>query len=132
MNIRVFKILRDVAEVIEPVSKARMAAAIVYKNTIISIGVNKYKSDPLQLRFNKKEGKIYLHAEISAIKKASKELTDYQFKKSDIYVYRLRTSNTAGISYPCNGCLNAIYEFRLKNINFINEKGEFDSIKLNY
>jgi tRNA(Arg) A34 adenosine deaminase TadA len=75
MNNVILQRLKEVAEDSEPVSKVRLAAAILYKNKIVSIGRNQYKTHPIMLRFCKNPEAIYLHAEVDAINRAKKILT---------------------------------------------------------
>jgi len=54
-------ILRSVAiDIVNTVRSYRVAASIVYKRRIISFGVNRYKTAPIQNRFKKNDNSIYL------------------------------------------------------------------------
>jgi tRNA(Arg) A34 adenosine deaminase TadA len=107
----IIKTLTRIAEDVAPVSNARIAAAVVYKGDIVSIGVNSYKSDPMQAKYSKNEHAIYLHAEIAALKKAKKLLTNEELRKSEVYVVRRKTTNGIfcdGLAKPCVGCQRAL------------------------
>ena len=115
----IIKTLETVADDLTPVSNAKIAAAIVYKGDIISIGVNRLKSDPLQARFAKNEHAIFLHAEIDAIKKALKRLSAFEMKKTELYIVRRRKLNgeaVSGCSKPCCGCQRAIETYGIQKV----------------
>ena len=67
--------LTSVASKLPPVKASRVAACIVYKGRVVSVGVNSKRTDTFQKRFSKNEHAIYLHAEIAAIKAAKKHLS---------------------------------------------------------
>lgn len=117
----IIKALTRIAEDVAPVSNARIAAAIVYKGDIISIGVNSYKTDPLQAKYSKNEHAIYLHAEIAAIKKAKKILTNDQLRKSELFIVRRKTNNGVfcdGLAKPCSGCQRAIETYGISKVHY--------------
>ena len=121
-NVRdyVFSVLEKVVEVSDH-PKHRMAAALVQRNKIISIGYNQMKSHPFQARYQHKEGMIYLHAEIAAIKNALKIIPVNDLKKCTLYVFRQRKINGKfehGLAKPCAGCMRAIVEFGIRDIVF--------------
>lgn len=119
----IIKTLETIADDVVPVSNAKIAAAIVYRGDIISIGINKLKSDPLQARFAKNEHAIYLHAEIDAIKKALKRLSLSEMEKAELYVVRRRKLNgkaVSGCSKPCCGCQRAIENYGISNVYYTN------------
>lgn len=115
-NQRIFNILFDIAKSVEPIRSARLAAAIVHKNQIISIGTNKLKTDPLQARHNKRHNQIFIHAEVDAIKNARYRI---DLSKCDLYVVRAKIQNkiwVAGFSKPCVGCQEIIEYYQLRNV----------------
>ncbi|MCA9496489.1 MAG: hypothetical protein KC589_06090 [Nanoarchaeota archaeon] len=109
---------------------------IVYKNEIISIGYSTSKTHPFQKRFGKTPNHISLHAEVDAIHKASKRLSDKEFSKATIYVARLKhrinsyheVEPMIGISKPCSGCTSAIITFGIRNV-FYTIDSEINNIK---
>lgn len=115
-------LLEKVAEGSEGHSHARLAAAIVKNNQIISIGTNRMKTDPFQARFGKNQHAIYLHAEIHAIKNALKTMSISDLAGSDLYICRIkRPFSTAkhyirGLAKPCEGCARAIVEFGIRRV----------------
>ena len=93
---------------IEAIKQAKIAqnkgnipvgAVIVMNNKIISKAYNKK---------NSKKVSIY-HAEILAIIKACKKLKSWRLNECDLYV----------TLEPCNMCLSAIGESRIKNVYYL-------------
>ena len=93
---------------IEAIKQAKIAqnkgnipvgAVIVMNNKIISKAYNKK---------NSKKVSIY-HAEILAIIKACKKLKSWRLNECDLYV----------TLEPCNMCLSAICESRIKNVYYL-------------
>lgn len=129
----IMKLLDKVAETVEPVSQARLAAAIVYKNDVVSFGTNKAKTHPFQKRFAKHEMAIYLHAEIDAIKNSLRHISIEELSKSKLYVARIRYDSNqknlvrenlkTGLARPCSGCMRAIANFNIKHVCFSTDKG---------
>lgn len=122
------KMAMDVA----PVGAARIAAAIVYKNEIISVGTNRYKTHPFQARFGKNPESIYLHAEVNAIHNALKRIDIDKLSRSTLYIARMKKikkgkSNSfewvSGNVCPCVGCMRAIAEFGINKVFYTGENG---------
>ena len=119
---RYMNFLRRMARNVEPVRHARLAAAIVLGNNIISVGYNRKRSDPFQARFGKNSESIYMHAEIHAIKQALNIIEPEDFRKATLYVARVKRPHfksrdfVDGESCPCSGCKRAILEFGIKRV----------------
>lgn len=121
MNVsKTIDLLRIVAEDIEPVSNARLAAAILYRNRIISIGFNQMKSHPFAAEYCKNPDAIFLHAETDAIFKAKKKLTEKEMSKSTLVVVRVKSdargNKIFGIAKPCFGCESCISDYNIKTL----------------
>jgi cytidine deaminase len=131
---KIFSLLKQVAIANPRVSGAKLAAAIVNKNKIISIGVNSMKSSPLQAKYaTNKDLSIYLHAEISAIKNALRQIDVEDFKKVSLYVCRVKydiltNSIVYGLAKPCSGCMRAIFEFDIKKVYYTLETEGWDQL----
>ena len=121
--------LTTIACDIAPVGHARIAACIVYKNELISVGVCQYKTHPLQRRYGRNQHSVYLHAEVDAIIKAQKRLGSKQdrnrnisLKKCTLYVARVKKLSqfsegfVSGLAKPCDGCNKFIREAGIINI----------------
>lgn len=108
--------------------KAKMAACIVIRNEIISIGINSSKSHPLASRFRKNEEAIFKHAEIDSIIKALKHVDEEELTKATLYVYRVKKKTryskvwSDGLAEPCSGCKQAIEHFGIKRVVFSTEE----------
>ena len=121
--------------------KVWIASALVYKNTIISYGVNQMKSHPFQYKYGKNKESIFLHAEISAIHTADKKLRFEKFTNSYLYIARMKWDSTnkikmvQGLAKPCSGCMSCIQEYGIKGIVYTldhieNVKNNFGVIEL--
>ncbi len=128
---RIMDFLRRQAIDVEPVKSSRMAAAIVYKNNIISIGHNSRRTHPFQAKYGKNPLAICMHAEINAIKNALNHLEVTDFKKTTIMIYRVKKQNglrkaawVDGMAKPCEGCARAIMEFGIKKIVYSTEAND--------
>ena len=87
--------LATLARDVTPVSGARIAAALVYKRSILAFGVCETKSHPLQNKYNRHPSAIYLHAEIACIKNAIRAgVTEDIFRRSTLYVCRQKIDQT--------------------------------------
>jgi len=106
---------------------ARLAAAIVYKNRVVSVGINQKRSHPFQAKYSKNEDAIFLHAETHTIRTARRHLTEKQLSKATLYVCRIKhedgpgTPLIWGLSKPCIGCQRAIATFDLKGVVYSEE-----------
>lgn len=114
-------------------SNIRFAAAVVYRNKIVSVGYNRRKSHPFQAKFAKNSEAIFLHAEVHAIKNALREIPVEDLSKCELYVTRVKRPKSHaegfiwGLSKPCAGCERAIAEFGLKRtIYTCDETGNYE------
>lgn len=126
--------LTSVASKLPPVKASRVAACIVYKGRVVSVGVNSKRTDTFQKRFSKNEHAIYLHAEIAAIKAAKKHLSLDELKKSTLYVCRVRFENDDptpewGMSKPCEGCRRAIIEYQIHQVVYTLDGGGYEIVE---
>ncbi len=92
------------------------------------------KSSPLQAKYaTNKDLSIYLHAEISAIKNALRQIDVEDFKKVSLYVCRVKydiltNSIVYGLAKPCSGCMRAIFEFDIKKVYYTLETEGWDQL----
>lgn len=112
------------------VLRTRIAACIVYKNEIVSIGINQLKSHPFQAKFSRHEDSIFLHAETDAIKNALRYISVEQLSKSTLYVCRVKCDEKShkkkkvlGLCKPCEGCQRAIATFNIKKVVYTCDDG---------
>ena len=114
-------------------SNIRFAAAVVYRNKIVSVGYNRMKSHPFQAKYAKNSEAIYLHAEVHAIKNALREIPVEDLPKCELYITRVKRPRSHsdgfiwGLSKPCAGCQRAIAEFGIKRtIYTCDEVGNYE------
>ena len=114
-------------------SNIRFAAAVVYRNKIVSVGYNRMKSHPFQAKYAKNPEAIYLHAEVHAIKNALREINVEDLPKCELYISRVKRPKAGddrfvwGLSKPCAGCARAIAEFGIKRtIYTCDEVGNYE------
>lgn len=104
--------------------RMKLAASLVIKRDIISVGVNAMRSHPIQKKYGKNDESIFLHAEINAIVNSLNHVDKDDLRKADLYVYRVKKdiSNLKsnkwvdGMSCPCEGCMSAIDAFKIKRV----------------
>ncbi len=122
MNKRFKQTLTDLAIAnIGTRNRIKLAAGVVFKNRLVAVGVNSYKSHPLMSKFGKNPEAIYLHAEVDAIKNALRALSLQELEKSDILVVRVKRDGhdyKTCLAKPCEGCARAIEAFNLRNLYY--------------
>ncbi len=118
-----------------PGQREKLAAAVVCRNKIISIGINSMKSHPMAAKYGKNEHAVYLHAEVAAIKNALREIDVDDFSKCDIYITRVKKEAPFtkkfvwGLAKPCVGCERAIAEFGFKRVIYTCDHGDYEVIE---
>ena len=132
---KILAILSKAAEAADHVGiRAKLAAAIVIKNEIISIGFNRKKTHPFQRQFQTNDKQIYLHAETDAINRALKYVSKEELKKATLYVARVKylDNKTKKVvwaeSKPCIGCQRAILSYGISNVIHTCDDGEYNII----
>lgn len=126
---QIFDRLFQKAQRVTAINSARIVAAVVLKNSIISYGINQRKSHPFQAQYAKNSEAIYLHAEIDAIKNALRKISTDDLKKATLYICRAKRNNKTGrweygLAKPCLGCKTAISEFGISKVEF-SENGKW-------
>lgn len=105
-------------------NRMKLAASLVIKRDIVSVGVNVMRSHPIQKKYGKNDQSIYLHAEINAIVNSLNHVDKDDLRKADLYVYRVKKDMNDptrkhwvdGLSCPCEGCMSAIDAFKIKRV----------------
>lgn len=121
-------ILSKMAMAVEPVRQARIAACLVYKNEIISFGINQMKTHPFQAQFGKNKESIFLHAETDCIKNSLRELEVDDLSRCTLYICRMKYEThekkkfVFGLAKPCAGCARAITTFNIKKVVYSLDK----------
>ncbi len=129
---RVLDKLADLAEDSPPCGKARLAAAIVLQNKIISYGFNSYKTDPFQKRFAKNDDAICKHAEVDAIKNALRRISVDDLCNATLYIARVKydqfkRNRSFGLAKPCVGCQSAIDTFEIGRVVYTCEGTDYEA-----
>lgn len=119
----IFDTLFKLAVDTEQVANAKIVSLITIGRKVIAFGSNRYKTHPMQFRFQKNCNAVFLHAEIDAIVNALKRLTVDELAKANLYILRVKRAGRTGPyitgkSMPCEGCMKAINAFNLKNVFF--------------
>jgi deoxycytidylate deaminase len=124
MNTEIFDETFKLAQAVEPVRGARIAASVVRKGKVISYGYNHKKSHPFQAKFCKNTHAVFFHAEVHAIKNALQIIDVDDLSKCELYIVRAKSNKKwiTGLSKPCSGCQKCIDLFELKNIYYSEEK----------
>lgn len=128
INYNLLNILSKIAAANDEYPRARLAAGLVKNNKVLSIGINRNKTDPLQAKYGKNSEAIFLHAEIHAIKNALKEYNIEDLDGATMYVCRVKRPSELskkwvwGLAKPCEGCSRAIAEFGIKNVIYTTNK----------
>lgn len=134
---KIFDILKTMAEDVSPVRSAKLTAAIVIKNRIISFGQNSYKSHPFQLEYGANSQSICLHAEVDAIKNALKRVDVDDLKRAKLFVARIKYSEAdrfgkrhfvTGLAKPCLGCQRAISTFNIKEVYYTSDDNKIECL----
>ena len=126
MNTEIFNETFKLAQSVEPVRGARIAAAVVRRGKVISYGYNHKKSHPFQNRFCKNRHAVFFHAEVHAIKNALKSVDVEDLYKCELYIVRAKRDKAnrkwiTGMSKPCSGCQKCIDLFDLKSVYYSKE-----------
>ena len=128
---KITRTLFQLAKDNETATRAKLVAAVVYKNQIISFGFNSKKSHPFVIPFQKNEDAIYLHAETDAIKNALRTIGVDQLAKCDLYVVRAkytdknRSNVQLGMAKPCKGCAKCISQFGVKRVIYSTDEQSY-------
>jgi len=112
----------------DPVGNSRIAAAVLFRNKIVSYGFNKQRSHPLQKRFRKNTEAIYLHAEIDAIKNSLRRITVDDLTSATLLIVRSKFNSNGGmmmgLAKPCCGCAKCIAHFNIKRVIYSDVNGK--------
>ena len=105
-------------------TRAHVGCLIVYRGVVIAIGHNQLKSHPLQAHY--KNYRIYLHAEVDALRKALRVIHEDDLMYCKVYVLRLKYSDTGWIqamAKPCMDCMSTLVNFgvMVDNISWTTE-----------
>ena len=129
-DLRVMRFLRRQAIDVDPVGSAKIAAAISFRNEIISLGQNQKRTHPFQAKYAKNPESIYLHAETNAICNALNHINKSDLERSTLYIRRVKKPTrdakdfVDGLAKPCAGCMRAIIAFGIKKVVYSTDDSE--------
>ena len=125
-DLKVLTLLSKMAEAVPPIRSARIAAAIVIKNDIVSFGINQMKTHPFQAKYARNDQAVYIHAENAAIMRALKKVDKEELRNATLYVARVKKPNNMwGMACPCEGCQKAIDKFGIKKVVYTENNQEY-------
>lgn len=107
---RFLNIAIKVAETSE--AKMRHGAVVVRGGSVIGVGVNKRKNDPLIIEQGKHRSSCGDHAEVSALKRTSKT------EGATIYIARVNRKAEPVNSKPCNNCQESLDKAGIRKVVF--------------
>lgn len=102
-------------------------AAVLTDGRNLFVGLNSYRTHPLQAKFGTNSKCIHIHAELDAIIQAirchgrqlGKHYSDVtNLSGYSMFVARVLGNGTPGIALPCVGCQRAIQTFNIKHIEW--------------
>lgn len=109
---------------------AYLGAVLVVRNRPFSFGFNQPKTHPFQATYAKNKDAIFLHAEISAINGALRQmpLEVLRSTKTSLYIVRIKRENGPGspfvraLAKPCSGCQEAIFKHKINRVIYSVDK----------
>lgn len=124
-DLRYFDVARSVA-MTSSYKRIKVGAIVVLKKQIISVGVNSYKTHPLQKYYNKyrdipDDSNHTLHAEMEAILRVPKDLG---LEDAILYSYREHPlTHQLANSRPCPSCMALIKSKGVRKLCYTTEDG---------
>lgn len=98
----------------------RLAAVLCSRSGSVVVGYNKSKSHPLQYRFTGDTNKIYLHAEIDALVRASQMGINIHYSR--IFIARVLKDGSRALAKPCKYCWKALLHFGVAEIGWTEDE----------
>jgi hypothetical protein len=113
--------------------RCRHFSFVIYKNRIITIGLNKRKTHPTNLRNRKISyitGEDYsqyktICSEFNAIIKLKKK-TNIETKRCTLVNLRYDKKGNLAIAKPCMSCMNLLKNFEFKRVIWSNNDGNYE------
>lgn len=126
--------LRLVAIDVVPAARAKIAAAVVIKNEIVSFGENQLRTHPFQLKYGKNTDAVYWHAETHAIYNALKRVPVEELTRASLYVVRVKKPAAGsgdwvlGLAKPCRGCEFCMTTFGIQRVVYSVDDGYHEAV----
>lgn len=129
-----FKIAREISR-LSDFNGPHIGAVVCEGKTIISTGHNCQKTSPLQHKYNVyrhfdnyEKSVAKQHAEINALTRLVGK--DIDWRNVSIFIYRETKDGQKGCTRPCAACYKIIQDLGIRNLYFINEKGQYVKEKI--
>jgi tRNA(Arg) A34 adenosine deaminase TadA len=120
--LREYPLLVEIAKNVQPIQSARIVAGIYRRGKLLSIGFNQRKSHPLQAKWASRPERIFLHAEVDAIRNYLYRFTASSLESCDMVVVRVKLKPngewTTGCAKPCDGCMGALEFYNLRRVQW--------------
>ena len=114
------------AAILSEFKRAKVGCVAIYNNKIISIGINSYKTHPVQKMYNRyrefhpmpgcNAHMHSLHAEIDCLLSVDDNSID--MSKVEIYIYRILKTGEQALAKPCPACRQYILDKGIKKIHY--------------
>lgn len=109
--------------------RARVGCVVALRGRILSAGFNGRKTHPRQLRYNRYrsfqdlDGDVpaQLHAEVAALVQIENE--DIDWRKVEVFVYRLRRDQPYGMAAPCPACRQYMKDLGVRRVWYTTQDG---------
>lgn len=127
-NLTFFRKAKSMTE-LSDFNRVHIGCVAVYSGKIIGAGCNKYKTHPIQKKYdsyreihlgNNVSNLHSLHAEITCLTSIKK---DVPFDKVELYIYRKMTKKPFGLARPCPACMAMIKNLGIKKIYYTTDDG---------
>lgn len=126
MNPRILSTLTQLAIQSDGVSNGRvkMAAGIIYKKQLLATGVNQLKTHPIMLGPGYRDGQVFMHAEVDAIRNALNFISPKQLQSCSLYIVRVKKPHIGasnwihGLAKPCPGCTQTIASYGITDVHW--------------
>lgn len=128
-NLRFFRKAKSMTE-LSDFNRIHLGCVMVYKNKVISVGHNTYKTHPVQKKFQDdvdfdRNGNVShlhaKHAEIDCLVSVKRE--DIDWSKVEVYIYRARKIKPYGMARPCKACMKALQNKGIRHIYYTTDYG---------
>jgi cytidine deaminase len=124
----------QIAKEVPRASDNKIAALVVCKNNIISVGMNQMKTHPMVASCKQNEWSEYLHAESSAIINALRQISSSKLAKCTLYICRAKISGVVGnyvwgMCKPCPTCRKFIENYPVNSCYYTVENGVYEKLE---
>lgn len=103
----------------------RMSAILVdARGKVVSVGMNRRKSHPMQKQYGITSHSIWLHAEIDCLKRVIRTHSPEEIADMTMYIARVSKRGFPMLAKPCSGCQRALEDFGIKQVNWTEDQVE--------